>query len=112
MAAHLCGRSPAPVKNEWAALPSEKIGADGASPSRLPIQNMDLALVGPCAGFGDKSCVDGIFSHISPIFRVAFFFPQLRIPKIPLPNGYVIRVGPVPCGMGFPKRDPLLQRRR
>lgn len=69
-----------------------------ASPSRLPGQNMNLALLGPLTGFGNESGADGVFGHILPFFRIVFFFSQLGIPKISLPNGRVIRLGPVPCG--------------
>ena len=111
MVAHLCGCSP-PLSEDGAALARGKMGADGASPSNLPSQNMNLALVGPHAGFSNESGADGVFGHILPFFRVVFFFSQLGIPKISLPNGRVIRLGPVPCRMRFPKRDPLFQRCR
>ena len=72
------------------------VGRHGGRPSMLPVQGMHFALVGPGAGVCRQTGADGIFGHILPLFRVALFFSQLGVPKVPLPNGGVLPMGPVP----------------
>ena len=83
-----------------------------AAPSSLPIQQIQLSLIWPVLRTRHQAGPHGIFDHIPPLFVVALHPPQLGIPKIALPDWRVSRFGPIPRGMGFPIRNPLLKQRR
>ena len=63
-------------------------------------------LIGPIPGVPHEASADGVFKRVSPFLTVTFPFPQLRIPKVRLPNGGVVGGWPMAGGVGFPERNP------
>ena len=75
----------------------------------MPIENVDLASIGPlfCARY--VTVTHRIIFDVFPFFGIRFAAPKLAIPIFRLPDWNLIAVWPRACDVIPPKRNPLFQ---